>query len=134
MLWYDGSLKCFEDQNLYDWGGGGWLDRRIIDFDYLKEHNKCKKQIDMVLSKTDKDITKILVTHCVPHIDMNGHARNSLFNAYSGVENLLENRKIDYSISGHTHYRVMGVTREGCDCINVGNDYYSPHEYHLLEI
>lgn len=131
ILWYDGSLKCYEDQNLYDWGYGGWLDRLIVDFNIEESHQNCVQQIK---KNIDPNKTNILVTHCVPHIDLNGHPRNSVFNAFSGVDNLLKDIDVKYSISGHTHMRIIGLEREGTMCLNVGNDYDPPYEYFLLEV
>jgi len=134
VLWYDGSLRAKEDQNLYDWAWpGSWLDKRIIKFNYEMEHSNCIKQINNVL-KTSEGYTTVLVTHCVPHIELNGHDRNGIFNAYSGVKNLLKDSKVNYSISGHTHKRVIGLTLEGCECVNIGNNYYPPYEYYVLEV
>ena len=130
-LCYDGSMRCFESQNLYDWGNGNWLDRRIVDFDYEKEHDRCKKQI---LDNVCDDKQNILVTHCVPNVNLNGHPRTSVLNAFGGVENFLKEYDFKYSISGHTHWKVVGLELEGCKCVNVGNDYYEPFHHFLLEV
>jgi len=132
VLWYDGSMKEYDTQDIYEWGNGYWLDKKIIGFDYEIEHNKCIKQID---EHFDENKTNVLITHCVPHKDINGHLPSEL-NAFSGIKDFFETRHCNYSysISGHTHKRVVGLERGGCKCINIGNDYYPPYDYYLLEI
>jgi len=141
VLWYDGSMSTLPVQNLYDWGA--WMDRTIgvnKHFDYFVECRKCCKQIEESIKSTPEGMTKIMVTHCVPHSDLNGHMFkvDSPYNAYSGVADYLEylseyDMQVDYSISGHTHKRVMGKEIAGVKCINIGNDSHQ-FEYHILEV
>lgn len=130
-LCYDGSLRYRPWQDLYEWGNGCWLDKRIIGFDYEKENKRCVQQIEKNICD-DREL--ILVTHCVPHKKMNGHYDESELNAFSGMYNLLKYYRFKYSISGHTHKKVMGLELEGCNCINIGNDYYPPYEYYIIEL
>ena len=130
VLWYDGSMKQYKGQNIYDWGNGCWLDKRIVGFDYEMENHNCVTQIK---ENIKDDLTNVLVTHCLPHKDLNGHIEGEL-SAFSGMKNLLKDINVEYSICGHTHKKVIGLEREGCYCVNVGNDYYPPFEYFLLEI
>ena len=147
-LGYDGSMSTVPNQNLYDWAYSDidhkyhWADKLILDYNYLKT---CKDNIAKIKKSYKKfakmDCIKILCTHSVPHRKLNGwmsESRNEIvdkYNAYSGVDNLLGKMKIDYSISGHTHYRIVGTEINGCKCINVGSDYpIGKHKYYILEI
>ena len=130
VLWYNGDMKWRENQNIYDWGDGRWLDKTIVDFDYEKENQRC---VDQIMRNLSTDKTNILVTHCLPHEDLNGHAPSDL-SAFSGMKNLLKDVDVAYSISGHTHWRVVGKELESVDCINIGNDYNPPYYHYLLEI
>lgn len=134
VLWYDGSLKSLPNQS--DIIIDGWLDSIIEDFDFKKENLKC---INQIKQNIDNNKINILLTHCVPHIDMNlfSLTSTSLYNMYSGVKNLFnELPKLDYAICGHTHrYTVKEIA--GCNCINVGNDYYqytNDIKYYILEV
>lgn len=119
VLWYDGSMKSYPDQS--DVINSRWLDSTIIDFDWKKENKRC---VDNIVSNMDDSMIQILVTHCVPHYDLNLHNENhSIYNMYSGMNTFLEDYKFDYSISGHTHRMTIGKIINGCKCINVGNDY-----------
>lgn len=140
VLWYDGSMATLPMQNLYNWADGGWADRLIKDFDYLKECMRCQKEIEDVLVETPGYMTKILVTHCVPHEDLNRHMYkvDSPFNAFSGVRGYLDKLiekglEVDYSLSGHTHWRTVGKEIAGVQCINVGTD-HGLVDYYLLEV
>jgi predicted MPP superfamily phosphohydrolase len=136
VLWYDSKMRHYKDQSVYDWGGnpglgnGYWLDRKIIDFDYKLENDKCVKQIKENIDPTK---TNVLVTHCVPKETINGHIPNEL-NIFSGMKNLLKDIDVQYSISGHTHKRIIGLDEHNTYCINVGNDYYLPYHHYVLEI
>lgn len=145
-LGYDGSLSTVPDQNLYEWayydGNYHWADRMILEYNYIAT---CKNNIRKIKNtykkyKNDKCI-KILCTHCVPHRNINGWINTShdivgkMLNAYSGVDNILDDMKIDYSISGHTHFRVVGNEINGIKCINVGSCYHlDSYKYFILEI
>ena len=107
----------------------GWLDSTIENFDPLVECQKCKEQI---LNNLSKDLTNILVTHMVPHKDLNYFSKEdpySSWNAYSGCERFLLDcqdagfNDIEYAICGHTHQRECKEIW-GIKCINIGNDYY----------
>lgn len=140
VLWYDFSLnKCMSIMKgeVID----GWLDATIKDFDPIKECELCKDQIFSSLSKEHKNV---LLTHMVPHIDLNIFSRTqpySPYNAYSGCERFLldiidAGYKIDYAICGHTHQREC-KTIEGINCINVGNDYFqrtNKIKYMIIEV
>lgn len=136
VLWYDAEMRQYDDQSVYDWGGnkgtgnGYWLDRCIIDFDYKKENKSCVKQIKKNISSEKENI---LVTHCVPIEKMNGHILNKL-NIFSGMKDLLKDINVQYSISGHTHKRIIGLQVYNTFCINIGNDYYPPYLHYVLEV
>lgn len=129
VLWYDWSLnKCRQlmQGEIID----GWLDATIENFDALKENEKCVKQIFDNCSN-DKSIKHVLVTHMVPHIDLNTFSKEepfSPYNAYSGMERFIleiqdQGINITHAICGHTHRREC-KTIFGIDCINIGNDYF----------
>lgn len=123
VLWYDGSMSTCKDQNLYDFAGKRWMDCSILDFDPAIE---CQNNINKIRDNIDKSKTNILCTHCVPHYKLNGHYSKSfsLINAYSGVFDLLDRIKVQYSFSGHTHWRLNMQLGETF-CYNCGNDYYT---------
>lgn len=140
VMWYDGSMSTLPMQNLYSFADGSWADKLIIHFDYINECSKCCEKIESTLKGTPEWMTKVMVTHTVPHRDLNGHMSKeaSPFNAFSGIADYLDRLaekglKVDYSISGHTHWRVVGKTIAGTKCINVGAD-YGIVEYHVLEV
>lgn len=148
VLWYDGSMSTVPNQDIKTFANGNWLDRLIVNFDWMKENEKCVQQIKDNISDNPL-VTNILVTHCVPHYELNLHYMDgsSPYNAYSGVHNLFNvlnpadenllapyNVNVHYCICGHTHKRTIGKVIHGCNCINVGNDYYPPYEYYVLEI
>lgn len=129
VLWYDFSLnKCRQlmKGEIID----GWLDATIENFDPLIENEKCVKQI-LDNCSFDKNIKHVLVTHTVPHIDLNTFSKetpNSPYNAYSGMERFIldiQDRGINLTnaICGHTHRREC-KTIWNVDCINIGNDYF----------
>ena len=128
VLWYDFSLnknKTIMQGEIIS----NWLDSSIEEFDPLLECSKCKEQIFNNLSKEKKNI---LITHMVPHIELNTFSReqpDSPYNAYSGCERFLLDCKdkgfdIEYAICGHTHKREV-KTISDINCINIGNDYFS---------
>jgi len=136
VLWYDGSMSTVPNQDIWDFAKGRWMDKSIVKFNWKKENAECVKKILDV--KTDKK--KILCTHCVPHWRLNGHItdddytnKNDLYNAYSGMNNLLELVHPYYAFSGHTHLR-RTMEIDGCNCVNCGNDYYPPFQYYQAEI
>ena len=133
VLFYDGSMKSDSNQNLSKFADGRWADRTIKNFDWEEE---CRLNIarikDNLPGPEDEIKTTILVTHCVPHVKLNTHTM-SQFNAYSGVDNLFDrlspklgigSHGIDWAVCGHTHRRSVGLRLNGCNCVNVGNDYY----------
>ena len=129
VLWYDWSLNnCRQlmQGEIID----GWLDATIKDFDAMKENEKCVKQIFNSCA-SDKCIKHVLITHMVPHIELNTFSQEqpeSPYNAYSGMKRFLldiqdKGVNLTHAICGHTHRREM-KTIWGIDCINIGNDYY----------
>lgn len=128
VLWYDFTLnknQMIMQGEIID----GWLDATIEDFDPLVENQKCKFQIFNNLSKKHDNI---LLTHMVPHIDLNTFSKEqpySPYNAYSGCDRFLLDLqdfgggKITHAICGHTHKRECKEIWN-VNCINVGNDYY----------
>lgn len=127
VFWYDFSLNenpTVMQGEILD----GWLDATIKNFDPIKENKKCQEQI---LSNLSKDKTNILITHTVPHRDLNSFSREqpySPYNAYSGnmdfIQTILDsNYKVEYALCGHTHRREMKEIHR-VYCINIGNDYY----------
>ena len=130
VLWYDGSLKNVWNQS--DEIIDGWLDSTIENFNWKIENRKCVEQINLKENNPEEfngyNIEKtILVTHCVPHIDLNLFSFEGMseYNMYSGMKNLFEQleKKIDIAFCGHTHRRTC-KTIDGVDCVNIGNDYY----------
>ena len=127
VLWYDFTLN----KNQFLMKGeilDGWLDKTIEDFDPLKECEKCKKQI---IENCSKDHKNVLVTHMVPHVDLNTFSKEqpqSPYNAYSGCDRFLldvqdQGYDIEYAICGHTHRRECKEIWN-IKCVNIGNDYY----------
>lgn len=130
VLWYDFTLN----KNPLVMQGeiiNGWLDATIKDFDPMIECQKCKDQIFSNLSKNKKNI---LITHMVPHIDLNTFSKEepySPYNAYSGCDRFIldcqdKGFEIEYAICGHTHRRECKEIWN-IKCINIGNDYF--HKY-----
>lgn len=124
VLWYDGSTGTVKNQDIFKWAGGRWSDRFIEDFNPIKENKRCIEQIKRN-NPHDLD-TSVLVTHCIPHIDLNAHINmcGSEFDIFSGIADLFSETGIypDYSLCGHTHKRALKRIK-GVNCINVGNDY-----------
>lgn len=133
VLWYDGSLTQREDAELLVKNiSPTWLDSRIISFNALAEHKKCVAQIKRHLRST-ANRKVVLVTHCVPHQKLNWFSENqplSIYNAYSGVDNLFDKQSIypDVALCGHTHKAIKYLHKcangKETMCINVGNDYF----------
>lgn len=129
VLWYDGSLSNIYNQRYLI--SENWLDSTIYHFNFREENRKC---IEQILDKKNHPeyngnikITKnFLVTHCVPHIDLNLWSFDgaSEYNMYSGVKDLFSKLpfKVDYAVCGHTH-RYTTKEINGCCCVNIGNDY-----------
>ncbi len=140
FLGYDGSTRTIANQVIEEWANFGWADMYIRDYaiGYLKHTKKLQDDIRGALF--DAEGTTVMVTHCVPHMSLNGWVERdlagggNLFNAYSGLADFLETVKVDYSISGHTHARVVGTVINDCRCVNVGNDYRNPWTHHTLEV
>jgi predicted phosphodiesterase len=135
VLWYDWSLNgCTQlmQGEIID----GWLDATIEDFDALKENELCRKQILSHL-EFDWNVKNILVTHMVPHIDLNTFSAEqpySPYNAYSGMKRFLldvqdTGANLPWAFCGHTH---RNECKEiwGINCVNIGNDYY--HRSHTV--
>ena len=127
VLWYDFTLNK-NSQVMQGEIIDGWLDATIEEFDPLKECEKCKQQIYSNLSKSMKNI---LITHMVPHIELNTFSLEepySPYNAYSGCNRFLldcqdKGFEIEYAICGHTHRRECKDIWN-IHCINIGNDYF----------
>jgi predicted phosphodiesterase len=142
VLWYDWSLNgCRQlmQGEIID----GWLDSTIEDFDALEENKKCVEQIKQHLCY-DKNVNNILVTHMVPHIDLNTFSREqpfSPYNAYSGMKRFVldiqdTGANLTHAFCGHTHRRECKEIW-GINCINLGNDYHFKSgniSYMFLEI
>ena len=135
FLGYDGSLQDISYQVLTDWADNCWADRYILNWvaDYKKANQYyCDKIVKAY--NNSKSLYKILVTHTVPHKELNLHSKSqSRFNAYSGVDDFLKFFKFDYAICGHTHRRTVGKNIHGTLCCNVGSD-YDELKYMILEI
>ena len=136
VLFYDGSTKTISTQDVGDFSGAGWTDKHIVNFDYKLE---CAKNIEKIKENVEIDKINILCTHCIPHWKLNGHVvddsnyENAL-NAYGGVADLLERINVNYSFSGHTHWRMIGKFINNCYCVNVGGNMFRPINYHVMDI
>ena len=126
VLWYDGTLSTLPQgkRNEYmEHIHPQWYDRTIVDFNPREENARC---VERLLSLNDEPGVKVLVTHTVPHRELNAHEKfspDSPFNIYSGMNNLFDRVHPDIAICGHTHREVIAVL-DGVRCYNVGNDYY----------
>lgn len=125
VFWYDWSLnnnRTLMKGEIVD----GWLDSTIENFDPLKEHDKCKKQI---FDNIDEKKNMILVTHMVPHIDLNTFNHEdpySIYNSYSGEKDFLkeiQSKNFKLAFCGHTHRKEIREIRN-IKCFNIGNDYF----------
>lgn len=134
VLWYDGSMSTVPCQIMETFADGRWADRWVKGLNYIKENQRCVKHIKE--SVGEDWMINILCTHTCPHNDLNMHRvkQSSDFNAYSGMANLLRTVNVDYAICGHTHWKTIGKIIEGTCCINVGNDYYPPYQYFVLDL
>lgn len=122
-LWYDGSISTVHNQDMYSFADGTWADIHIRNFNYIKEYKKCRERI---CNNQPQDWQSgILLTHHIPHRELNKHLSyiGSMFDAYSGVDNLLKDITAEYAVCGHTHKRIC-KTIENIHCICVGNDYH----------
>ena len=135
VLWYDGSTASITNQDVSDFAGRRWRDYEISNFNPLEESRKCIDQI--IQNQPAEEQVGILCTHGVPDKTLNGHYRDGIkneFDAFSGVDKLLEKVRCDYSISGHTHKMVIGKIINGVNCVNTGNDYFPPFKHYLLDV
>lgn len=128
VFWYDNTLGN-NPFNQPDKIVPNWLDSTIQNFIPSKENKKCKEQILSNLNHST-GITNILVTHTVPHMNLNWFSINqpeSLYNQYSGCKDFLsELTDVSWSICGHTHKRISD-TIYGINCVNPGNDYFDEY-------
>ena len=143
VLWYDGTLsnRPDADANIRNISRH-WLDSMIADFRPVEEHKKCVAQIVGNL-KDIGDKKAVLVTHCVPHRELNWFDRNepmSIYNAYSGVANFFDKNGVypDVALCGHTHkeMKYVHVSPKGREtrCSNIGNDYFFWNKDILFEV
>lgn len=142
VLWYDGSTRTVNEQDMDDFANHSWMDFTIKEFNWLSECSKCKIQI-VSNAKNDEGKVIILCTHCVPHVSLNCWIENQFsysksiktnyYNAYSGVEDFITGKGFQYALCGHTHRRTNKEI-DGCHCYNVGNDYQGKHLHYLIEI
>lgn len=131
-LMYDGTMKDIPTQTMESWNQYGWMDGTIKNWtSNWKRVNQINQ--DKIFNNISYDLKNILVTHTVPHKDLNIHPLNNPYNAWSGVSELSSLKYFDYAICGHTHKRIL-KTINNCHCINVGNNYHVPFEHYLLEI
>lgn len=140
VLWYDGSLKTVQNQDIYTWQTGRnsfkWQDCTIKSFDYLTANKDCIRQIDENISP---DMVNMLCTHCVPHHRMNAwmledRIVGNHMNAYSGCHDLLKERpQIKYIACGHTHKYAVDQIYD-MQCYNIGNDLYPPFMHKIITI
>lgn len=139
VLWYDGTLYNGQNaSNVLNTIDGRWLDSRIVDFRPVEENRKCIEQIKHE-QRGSRGKKRILLTHCVPARKLNLFDKEtplSVFNCYSGMENLFDWHKVypDISLCGHTHRRVVCEfkCRNGREirCWNSGNDYF-PYTFNV---
>lgn len=136
VFWYDNSLGT-NPLSQPDRIDKSWLDSTIEEFIPSIENKKCKDQILQNIN-SDSNITNILVTHTVPHKELNWFSVNqpySLYNQYSGCSDFLKELKnVSWSFSGHTHKR-MSMSIYNINCVNPGNDYFDEYnniKYYLI--
>ena len=125
VFWYDWSLnhcRTLMKGEIID----GWLDATIENFDAMKEHENCKKQI---MNSISEDKNHILLTHTVPYEKLNMFSieePNSPYNSYSGCVDFLneiKDKNFKFAFCGHTHRRA-NLEVYDIQCLNIGNDYY----------
>ena len=133
-LFFDGSLRIRESQDVSDWNG--WQDWRITDIetDFLEMN---LYYVNKIRSSMKPRVSTVLCTHHVPHINLNGFPP-SVFSFYRGMFDLVSELPFDKNfvnalICGHTHKRVVGEVVPGFRCVNVGSDYGKLESY-ILEI
>jgi len=137
-LWYDGSLINAAEPHKVDILNilgqvHFWFDQTIINFDPRSLNKQC---VEDIKNNIDNDKINILLSHCVPDRRMNLFSLEEpagVYNTFSGMDHLLEDIKVQYSLCGHTHRRIIGKNINDCNCINVGSD-YKRIEYYILEI
>lgn len=134
VLWYDGSMKSTADQMMGDFANGGWPDCSIPDFNWSR---RCADCVSQIMDNRNCNMLNILCTHCVPHVDLNGHIKDKpmhSFNAYSGIADFLTRVHFDFAFCGHTHYRVGPKNILGCVAENVGCAGFYPMQYSVVDI
>jgi len=142
VLWYDGKHKL-PGQVMEEWADGCWADRLIEDHasSWWLFNAACIKQITDNIGNSDKK--KVLVTHCVPHSDLNAFNKqkpSSDFNAYSSTDIIGKDDALydvfDYALCGHTHNPVrMQIGKTQCYCSR--QDYFrytGVVEYDIIEL
>jgi predicted MPP superfamily phosphohydrolase len=143
VLWYDGSMMTYPNQNMDDFAHGGWPDINIVDFNWIEACRKCKNKI-LTNQNFEKDVSSILLTHCAPDVKLNGHMYpalrdngdpkpNSSFNAFSGVDGFLNCVKADWAICGHTHWKVPVTEISGTKAVNIGTS-WGMQAHHFFEV
>jgi len=125
VFWYDWSLnhcRTLMKGEIVD----GWLDATIENFDAMKEHENCKKQI---MNSLSEEKNHILLTHTVPYEKLNMFSieePNSPYNSYSGCADFLneiKDKNFKFAFCGHTHKKA-NLEVYDINCLNIGNDYY----------
>lgn len=142
VLWYDGTCTVRNDaskyiKEIYD----GWLDATIKNFDPIYEKTLC---IEQIKNNIDENKKNVLITHMCPLYELNEHNfrdATSIFNIYSGYNNLFTDYDIyvDYAICGHTHLpvkckHVYHDKNKEINCYNIGNDYFFRYQKTLFQV
>lgn len=123
MLFFDGSMRFKEDQQLTPWNG--WQDWRITNVERYEKI--CNDYIERFASNIKPGKSIMLCTHHLSNEKLNGH-EPSVYSFYSGVKDISSRIDFDKSkdhwlICGHTHKRVINEISPGFHGINVGSDY-----------
>ncbi len=133
-LFFDGSLRYSDAQNVSQWNG--WQDWRILEIEsrYM-EFNAY--YVDLIRASMKRGMATALCTHHVPHRDLNAFSYN-MFSFYTGMADLVSELPFDPNFSnalicGHTHKRIIGEAVPGFQCVNVGSDYGKLDSY-ILEL